>query len=77
MCARVTPHWETRITAERIEVINALKKTNARFSYVDKKGQFRAWIGKPLLSFICPLSWKCERFYIYTIPTMEAWWHLL
>lgn len=27
----------TRITAERIEVINALRKTNARFSYVDKK----------------------------------------
>lgn len=26
----------TKITAERIEVINALKKTNARFSYIDK-----------------------------------------
>jgi len=42
----------TRITAERIEVINALKKTNARFSYVDKKDSSGHGLGTIVILYL-------------------------
>jgi len=42
----------TRITAERIEVINALKKTNARFSYVDKKDSSGRGLGTIVILYL-------------------------
>ncbi len=42
----------TRITAERIEVINALKKTNARFSYVDKKDSAGQGLGTIVVLYL-------------------------
>jgi ligand-binding sensor domain-containing protein len=42
----------TKITAERIEVINALKKTNARFSYVDKKDSAGHGLGTIVILYL-------------------------